>query len=113
MSIEAYELLVAAGRTLNTDASACTPSGWIRKPVPVDDSLRAQRVEEGWLYAVGDANGRNLLTHMGKYQGRVCGGVIVARARGRAEDEPHCGLARTPSAPRRSSSPIRRRARWG
>lgn len=36
----------------------------------------------GWLYAAGDVNGRNLLTHMGKYQGRACGDAIVARARG-------------------------------
>ena len=25
-----------------------------------------------WLYAIGDVNGRALLTHMGKYQGRLC-----------------------------------------
>ncbi len=36
-----------------------------------------------WLYAVGDVNGRNLLTHMGKYQARICGTAIAARARGR------------------------------
>ena len=24
-----------------------------------------------WLYAIGDVNGRSLLTHMGKYQARV------------------------------------------
>jgi pyruvate/2-oxoglutarate dehydrogenase complex dihydrolipoamide dehydrogenase (E3) component len=33
-----------------------------------------------WLYAVGDVNGRALLTHMGKYQGRIAGDVIAARA---------------------------------
>ena len=33
-----------------------------------------------WLYAVGDVNGRALLTHMGKYQGRIAGAVIAARA---------------------------------
>ena len=37
----------------------------------VDDSLRCTAVDGGWLYAVGDVNGRNLLTHMGKYQARV------------------------------------------
>jgi dihydrolipoamide dehydrogenase len=33
---------------------------------------------------VGDINGRALLTHMGKYQGRIAGDVIAARAEGRA-----------------------------
>jgi pyruvate/2-oxoglutarate dehydrogenase complex dihydrolipoamide dehydrogenase (E3) component len=33
-------------------------------------------------------NGRNLLTHMGKYQGRVCGDVIAARAKGLPDDGP-------------------------
>jgi dihydrolipoamide dehydrogenase len=36
-----------------------------------------------WLYAVGDITGRALLTHMGKYQARICGAVIAARAAGR------------------------------
>ena len=40
-------------------------------------------VERGWLYAVGDVTGRALLTHMGKYQARICGDVIAARAAGR------------------------------
>jgi dihydrolipoamide dehydrogenase len=39
-------------------------------------------VDGGWLYAAGDVNHRALLTHMGKYQGRVCGDAIVARAAG-------------------------------
>jgi dihydrolipoamide dehydrogenase len=39
-----------------------------------------------WLYAIGDANGRALLTHMGKYQGRIAGDVIAARAEGRPID---------------------------
>jgi pyruvate/2-oxoglutarate dehydrogenase complex dihydrolipoamide dehydrogenase (E3) component len=30
-----------------------------------------------WLYAVGDVNGRALLTHMGKYQARVAADVIL------------------------------------
>ena len=39
-----------------------------------------------WLYAVGDVCGRALLTHMGKYQARVAGEVIAARAEGRPTD---------------------------
>jgi dihydrolipoamide dehydrogenase len=34
------------------------------------------------LYAVGDVNGRALLTHQGKYQARAAGDVIAARAHG-------------------------------
>src|SRR5262249_55630608 len=32
-----------------------------------------------WLYAIGDVNGRALLTHMGKYHGRVAADVILGR----------------------------------
>ena len=32
-----------------------------------------------WLYAIGDVNGRVLLTHMGKYQGRLAADVILGR----------------------------------
>ena len=39
------------------------------KPVEVGSNLRSSRHD--WLYAIGDANGRALLTHMGKYQGRA------------------------------------------
>jgi pyruvate/2-oxoglutarate dehydrogenase complex dihydrolipoamide dehydrogenase (E3) component len=37
----------------------------------------------GWLYAAGDVNHLALLTHMGKYQARICGDAIAARAAGR------------------------------
>jgi dihydrolipoamide dehydrogenase len=50
--------------------------------------MRATSVSGGWLYAVGDVNGRNLLTHMGKYQARICGDVIAARAKGKPDDLP-------------------------
>ena len=96
-TVEADELLVATGRTLNTDDIGLDAVGLkVGKPVAVDDSLRAEGVDGGWLYAVGDANGRNLLTHMGKYQGRVCGDVIVARAHGRPDDR--IGLRATADA---------------
>ncbi|MCC5576313.1 NAD(P)/FAD-dependent oxidoreductase [Microtetraspora sp. AC03309] len=86
-AIEADELLVATGRRpavddLGLDAVGLADGG----PVRVDDSMRVPGVD--WLYAVGDLNGRNLLTHMGKYQARVCGDVVVARAKGRPDDLP-------------------------
>ncbi|MEV4108643.1 NAD(P)/FAD-dependent oxidoreductase [Nonomuraea sp. NPDC049695] len=81
--LEADELLVATGRRPATrDVGLSTvglPDG---KYVEVDDSMRATAISDGWLYAVGDVNGRALLTHMGKYQARICGDVIAARARG-------------------------------
>jgi dihydrolipoamide dehydrogenase len=39
-----------------------------------------------WLYAIGDVCGRALLTHMGKYQARIAGDVIAARAERRPLD---------------------------
>lgn len=87
--VEADEILVATGRRPATEGlgleSVGLPGG---ESVEVDDSLRATGVAEGWLYAVGDVNGRNLLTHMGKYQARACGDVIVARAKGAPDDLP-------------------------
>jgi pyruvate/2-oxoglutarate dehydrogenase complex dihydrolipoamide dehydrogenase (E3) component len=85
------EILVAAGRQPRTDGLGLEtiglePSSWLQ----VDDHLKVTGVDGGWLYAAGDVTGRALLTHMGKYQARVCGDVIAARAGGRpaVEDEP-------------------------
>ncbi len=88
-TLQADELLVATGRRPLTDdiglSSVGIPDGGY---LEVDDSMRVRGVAGGWLYAVGDVTGRNLLTHMGKYQARVCGDVIAARARGRSDDGP-------------------------
>ncbi|WP_300614052.1 NAD(P)/FAD-dependent oxidoreductase [Trebonia sp.] len=90
--IEADEVLVAAGRRANVGdigLGTVTPESGgpvPRGPLQVDSSMRATGVPGGWLYAVGDANGRNLLTHMGKYQARVCADVIAAHAKGLPED---------------------------
>ncbi|TDD19233.1 dihydrolipoyl dehydrogenase family protein [Nonomuraea diastatica] len=81
--LEADELLVATGRRPAVrDVGLGTVGLPDNVPIEVDDSMRATGVSGGWLYAVGDVNGRALLTHMGKYQARVCGDVIAARARG-------------------------------
>jgi dihydrolipoamide dehydrogenase len=80
-------LAVAAGRRPRTDDLGLEAVGLAAgKHVEVDDALTASGVDGGWLYAVGDVTGRNLLTHMGKYQARICGDVIAARAKG--ADEP-------------------------
>jgi pyruvate/2-oxoglutarate dehydrogenase complex dihydrolipoamide dehydrogenase (E3) component len=60
---------------LGLDTVGLTPG----KYVEVDERLRAVGVAGGWLYAVGDVNGRALLTHMGKYQARIAGDVILGR----------------------------------
>jgi dihydrolipoamide dehydrogenase len=74
------EILVAVGRRASTsdlglDTVGLEPGGYVE----VDDRLRAVGVPKGWLYAVGDCNGRALFTHMGKYQGRVAGDVILGK----------------------------------
>jgi pyruvate/2-oxoglutarate dehydrogenase complex dihydrolipoamide dehydrogenase (E3) component len=75
------ELLVAAGRRpatgdLGIDTVGLEPGRFVE----VDDQLRATGVDGGWLYAVGDCNGRALFTHMGKYQARIAADVIRGRA---------------------------------
>ena len=77
-SIAAEELLVAIGRRPRTDELGLETIGLEPgRPVAVDDRLRSTRHD--WLYAIGDANGRVLLTHMGKYQARVVADVIAGR----------------------------------
>jgi dihydrolipoamide dehydrogenase len=72
------ELVVATGRRPNTNDigldAVGLPAG---EAVDVDDQLRARGVDGGWLYAIGDCNGRTLLTHMGKYQARVAADAIL------------------------------------
>jgi dihydrolipoamide dehydrogenase len=78
--VEGDELLVAAGRRPRTGDVGLEEVGLEGGgPVRVDRRLRAEGVEGGWLFAVGDCNGLAPLTHMGKYQGRVAGDVILGR----------------------------------
>jgi len=61
------ELLVAIGRhPLTDDLGLDTVGLEAGKKIEVDASLRVPGLD--WLYAIGDVNGRALLTHMGKYQ---------------------------------------------
>ncbi len=83
--LEVDELLVAAGRKPNTGDLGLAAVGLADGgPVRTDDAMCAVGVEGRWLYAVGDITGRALLTHMGKYQARIAGDVIAARAAGKA-----------------------------
>ncbi|MFE3556306.1 dihydrolipoyl dehydrogenase family protein [Streptomyces sp. NPDC059193] len=79
--LEGDELLVATGRAPRTediglDTVGLSAGQWIG----VDDSCRVPGHD--WLYAVGDVNHRALLTHQGKYQARIAGAAIAARAAG-------------------------------
>jgi pyruvate/2-oxoglutarate dehydrogenase complex dihydrolipoamide dehydrogenase (E3) component len=72
------ELLVAIGRVPHTDGLGLETLGLEPgKSVEVDEQLRVPGHE--WLYVVGDANGRVLLTHMGKYQARLAADHILGR----------------------------------
>jgi dihydrolipoamide dehydrogenase len=72
--VRAEHLLVAVGRRPNTDDIGLENVGLEPgKPIEVDDSMRVN----DWLYAIGDVNGRALLTHMSKYQARVAADTIL------------------------------------
>jgi dihydrolipoamide dehydrogenase len=74
-TLEADQILVAAGRRHQTSDCGLESVGLeVDGPVHVGDDLRVPGLD--WLYVIGDANGRALLTHMGKYQGRVAADVI-------------------------------------
>jgi pyruvate/2-oxoglutarate dehydrogenase complex dihydrolipoamide dehydrogenase (E3) component len=84
--VVASEVLVATGRSprsgdIGLDTVDLEPGAYIT----TDDTLRVPGND--WLYAVGDINGRVLLTHQGKYQARAAGDVIAARANGGDVDD--------------------------
>ncbi|MGW6726393.1 dihydrolipoyl dehydrogenase family protein [Nocardia sp. NPDC055029] len=86
--LEVDELIVATGRTPATEALGLDTVGLPAGYIEVDDQLTVRDVPGDWLYAIGDVNHRAALTHMGKYQARVCGDVIAARAEGKPLDRP-------------------------
>jgi len=102
--LEADEVLYATGRAPRTDdigleSIGLSPGSWLE----VDDSCTVRGVEGGWLYAAGDVNHRALMTHQGKYQARIAGAAIGARARGEQLDTArwgaHSASADTTGAP--------------
>jgi dihydrolipoamide dehydrogenase len=50
--------------------------------------VQGVEAEEPWLYAVGDAAGKNYFTHQGKYEARATGDAIAARAKGELAGAP-------------------------
>jgi len=72
------ELLVGVGRRPATrDLGLETVGLEPGRPVEVDDTMRVPG--KPWLFALGDVNGRALLTHMAKYQARVAAEQILGR----------------------------------
>ncbi len=76
-TLDCERLLVATGRTANTDglnleAVGCTIG---RRGVEVDDRCRAA---DG-VWAIGDVNGIAQFTHVGKYQARVVAANLCGR----------------------------------
>jgi dihydrolipoamide dehydrogenase len=87
------ELLVAVGRRpltrdLGLETVGIEPGGFLE----VDDGMRVGGSD--WLYAVGDVNGRSLLTHMGKYQAWLASENILGG------DQRAAAAAQGPLAPR-------------
>ena len=85
--LEGSHLLVAVGRKPNVgelglDSVGADTDG---KPIEVDDRMRVGGRD--WLYAIGDVNGRSLLTHMGKYQARVAAANVLGRDRVAIRDD--------------------------
>jgi pyruvate/2-oxoglutarate dehydrogenase complex dihydrolipoamide dehydrogenase (E3) component len=72
-------LLVAVGRTPRTQGLGLESVGLPGEGyLEVDDQLRVPG--HPWLYALGDVNGRSLLTHSGKYQARIAADVILGES---------------------------------
>ncbi|AUG76388.1 pyridine nucleotide-disulfide oxidoreductase [Kitasatospora sp. MMS16-BH015] len=91
-TLEADQVLYATGRAPRTDdigleTVGLTPGSWLE----VDESCAVTGVAGGWLYAAGDVNHRALLTHQGKYQARIAGAAIGARAAGTPLDTARWG----------------------
>jgi pyruvate/2-oxoglutarate dehydrogenase complex dihydrolipoamide dehydrogenase (E3) component len=84
-AVEGDALLVAIGRRPRTEGIGLESVGVEAGGyLDVDDQMRVGGSD--WLYAVGDVNGRALLTHTGKYQARICGDHILGRDVSATED---------------------------
>lgn len=74
----ADELLAATGRRPLTDDLGLDTVGLEPgKYLETDDQCRSTALP--WLWSVGDANGRALLTHMGKHQARIASDAILGK----------------------------------
>ena len=79
-SVEAAEILVAVGRvphTADLDLEAAGIAANEHGYLDVDDRMRVGG--SGWLWAIGDVNGRALFTHMGKYHAWIAAENLLGR----------------------------------
>ena len=77
-TVTAHEVAAALGRTPNSDSIGLDTVGL--EPggtIDVDDHLQVPG--KPWLYAIGDVNGRALLTHEGKWHARIASDRILGR----------------------------------
>lgn len=99
-SIRAERLLVATGRHpaldgLGLEAVGLGASDGRVPPLRTDTTGLVEGMDYAgqgdggdWLYAVGDAAGKVMLTHQGKYSARATGDAIAARAKGELQGSP-------------------------
>ncbi len=94
-SIVADQLLVSTGRHPALEGLGLENLGLETKQLETDATGRVSGRD--WLYAIGDAAGKVLLTHQGKYEARATGSAIAARAAGKlgANAAPWSPYART------------------
>ena len=83
--LAADQLLVATGRApalVDLGLEDLGLAGLALDPLRLDTDDSGLVSGTDWLYVVGDAAGKVLLTHQGKYEARAAGAAITARARG-------------------------------
>jgi dihydrolipoamide dehydrogenase len=78
-TLEGDELLVALGRTPRTNNIGLETVG-LEPGESIETDHHLHNAANPWLYAIGDVNGRALLTHQGKYQGRIAADHICGRS---------------------------------
>ncbi len=85
-TIESDKLLVATGRRPALDGLGLEDLGLSSTGLPSDDTGRVRSAGD-WLYVLGDAADKVMLTHQGKYEARAAGDAIAARAAGTLGDD--------------------------
>ena len=77
-SVSGDEVLVAVGRRPATDGIGLETIG-LEPGAPIQVGLDLRSPVHDWLFAIGDVNGRSLLTHMGKYHARLAADAILGK----------------------------------
>ncbi|GAA1337805.1 dihydrolipoyl dehydrogenase family protein [Arthrobacter roseus] len=83
-TLKVEKLLVSTGRHPALADLGLEELGLDIKNLDPDDTGRVN----DWLYAVGDAAGKVLLTHQGKYEARATADAIAGRVNGKVGDSP-------------------------